>query len=354
MKKLNYLIVLLLSMIILVPSVNALPTFKVDETLNIQEDYNDTSFFAANNINLETYINGLNFAAGNTINAKGKSDYAFIAGNSITINDYESKDLFIAGNSININNAKARSLYIAGATLNINSSFESIYASGDNVTLTGEYNNVTIAAEKVKIDGSIKGTLTINEDAKVELAEGAEIANTIKYESKTQITRENIINGTLAVIIGLIIGKILHFVNILIIGLIFMSIFKKTTEKINKMDSNAGFVFTRFGLGFIALVCMPIACILLLITGILTNLGIIGILAYIVAIMLTEMFANIYLTTHIFKNMNMYLGYFLMLLITTLLGIIPIVGWILKLFILCFGLGLIMKTIRSQEKEKRK
>ena len=330
MKRVKYLLILLL-VIFMAPAANALIQGEADNTLNINKNYDDTALFAGNIVSVDSNIDGL-------------------------ITGYKTKDLFAAGSNVAISDVTARSIYAAGGTITVQSDIENLYIAGDHVTIDGDFKNVIVEAQDFTLKGSITGKLKINDDAKQIISENAKINEIETYVGTTHqgkdFVKENSAKFIAAAIIAKIISKIFHFVNIFIIGLVFILLFKKTVTKIEKMNGNAGFIFGRFGFGLLALIVIPIISILLLITGLCSAIGIIGLVLYFLGIYLSEVIGTIYISKLVFKNMNNILRYVLTLLILTLIKLIPIIGWLLSLFMLCLSLGLILNIIKTEIKGK--
>ena len=353
MKRFRLVLIVLLALF-LCPTANALIQGRADDNLTINENFNDTTAFAGNIVTVDSNVDGLGFAAGNMLNIKGSADYAFIAGNTITVSDYTTKDLFVAGNNVTINNATVRSIYAAGSVVAIKSNATTVYVGGASVTLDGEYENVYVDADEFTLNGNITGTLTINEKAKQTIKDGVTIAKTETYkdtevESKVNIRPEAFIA---AKIIAKIVSKLLHMVNILVIGLLAILLFKKTTAKVSEMKLDAGFVFANFGFGILALIAVPIISIILLFTGVVSALGVIALVLYGLAIYLSEIVGTLYIAKKLFAKMNTYLAFMLTLLIVTAISLVPVLGGLFSFFMLCMSLGLIINLISSEIKGK--
>ena len=119
-----------------------------------------------------------------------------------------------------------------------------------------------------------------------------------------------------------------------------------------KLDSKFGFSAARFGIGFVALVFIPVLSIILMITGILTALGVISLVLYGLFLYLASIVATLYIAKSLFPNMNNYLRYFLTLLFISILRLIPIIGGLVAFIVLCLGLGLILHLIKNEIKGK--
>ena len=349
-----YMVLLALLVAFIAPNVYALPVAQADNTLTINENYDDNAFFAGNIVDVNSKIDGMGFAAGNTVNVKGSSDYGFAAGNSVTVTDYESKDLFVAGSNVTVSNSTVRSIYAAGAVVTIKNNARTIYVAGENITLEGEYENVYVEADEFNFKGTITGTLTINEEAKTTIATDATINKKETYKSENvNIDKADIGKAfVVAKIMAKIMAKILHMINILIIGLLAILLFKKTTAKVADMKVDAGFVFANFGFGLLALIAIPVISIILLFTGIVSGLAVVSLVLYGLAIYLSEIVGTLYIAKKLFTKMNTYLAFMLTLLIVSAISLVPILGGLFSFFMLCMSLGLIINLVSSEIKGK--
>ena len=351
MKKVRILLIILLSLFF-IPSASALVQGEAGDNINIDNDINDNAMFAGDTINVNSKIDGINFSAGNSITIKGSSDYGFAAGRTINISDYKTKDLFVAGETINITDAKLRSIYAAGNKIVIKSDADTVYVAGNEVILEGDYENVIADANNITVKGSITGKFRINEDANKTLGD-AKIATTETYQS-TRFNRDLLekhgFELFIALIIARVIAKILHFINILIIGFIVIALFKKTYDNINKMKNSAGFVFGRFGIGLGALILIPIVGIILLITGLASALGVISLLLYGIVIYLSQIVSTCYFGKLIFPKMNKFLSFLIVSFIYFVINLIPILGGLFGFFFVCLGVGITLNLIANEIK----
>ena len=343
MKRFYLLLIAFISLLVL--PVYAMPSAEADNTLNVNKDYNDTAVFAGNNITVNSNINGLGLYAGQSVSVKGGADYGFAAGNSVDVIDYKTKDLFVAGQVITIKDTDVRNIYAAAATVTITGDAGDVFVAGEKVTLTGNYNNVYVEADEITLDGSISGKLYINEDAKQTIKDGSKIATTETYKNP-EVEKQDVDykNLTFKLVVNTIIRKILstirHFVNVLILGFLTILIFKNVVTRINDASESAGSIFGHFGIGFALLIFVPILALILLFTGLVSGLGFVLFMLYILGIYLSGIVGSLYLGKLVFKKMNAYLRFFLMTLILTVIYIIPVVGGLAEFFMLCFSLGL--------------
>ena len=164
-------------------------------------------------------------------------------------------------------------------------------------------------------------------------------------------------NFTFKLIVNGIITKLFKafksLVNLIILGCLTILIFKGIVTKINESSESAGSIFAHFGIGLGLLIIVPIVSIILLFTGFISGLGFVALMLYILGIYLSGVVGSIYLGKTIFKKMNEYLRFILVAVILSVIYLIPIVGGLVKFFMLCFSLGL-MGHICLPEKKKGK
>lgn len=326
----------------------------VGNIVDVTEDLSQTSFAAGNIVTFKSKVDGMAFIAGNTLNISGQSDYSFVAGNNININGLKTKDLFVAGNIVTINEAELRDMYVAGSNVTITGSGNSVYVSGETVTLKGNFNNVTTSAETVIVEGTIAGTLKVNDDA--ELTDtNATINNIEKYENEyASISVDSKSAATAfasSVLVVTIISAIMKFIALLIAGVIFIAVCKKTTSAIEKSSNSFGYIAARFGIGFAALIIMPIISIILICTGVGALVGGIMLLMYVLLILLSSIASTLYFGKLAFAKLNNYVRFLLMAVILTVVKIIPILGGLAAFILLCIGIGVLLNALFSFRKE---
>ena len=323
--------------------------------ITVDKDISKSAFSAGNIVNFKSKVDGLAFVAGNQINMSGTNDYTFVAGNQINVSNLETKDVFIAGSLITVTDSYARNMYIAGAQVELSPTAynTNVYITADKVILKGTYLNATICANEVVIDGMATNTLKINEDATLTYDE-AKVNKIEKYKSETTNVDPVDLALTLSVaaIVAKLIGALIGYIALIIAGFVFIAVCKRTIKAIESADKKFGYIAARCGIGFVTLIFMPIASIILLVTGIGSLLGILALLLYILIIALSSIMFTLYMGKLMFKKMNAYGSFALTALIFGLLELIPIVGVIVSFIVLITGMGLCIRIFRDVQKEK--
>jgi hypothetical protein len=255
----------------------------------------------------------------------------FAAGSNITINDEASieRDSYLAASTISIEDAMfGRNIKMTAATVTLS-----------DVTIKG---NVYISATNIKLDSNvvIEGKLSYNEDAVISGIDDNKIAKVDTYEvnvdeSATLLT--NVKNKLFSIVSGFII--------LVIMFLAFPSLFKKIDDKIS--DNKLQNYFSKIGIGFIALIIIPIVSIISICTMIGIPIGLILIASYLVALYFTMLITAYVLGNKLYtlgfkKEYNFYTVSFIGLIVIKALELVPIVSSIIGFFSLLFGLGMII------------
>lgn len=169
-KKLLCLLLILLLAVSLAPAAFAEFIFSGDEQ-NISGEYDSTVFLAGENPNNAADVKGILFEAGNTVTSAGFSEYAFVAGNTVSFAGENSGDAFVGGNAVSFSGSCGRDLAIAGNSVDIRGSVgRDLLAGGRSVSISGHVGgDVTLAAEEIRIsdNAEIEGILRYNSSAKI-------------------------------------------------------------------------------------------------------------------------------------------------------------------------------------------
>lgn len=352
--KKKILIPLFIFLSILTPSVNAEPVedfyAKADNNLKYEETVNGDSALAGNVVDILGNIDGIGFIAGNTVNVNGNIEYGFIAGQNVTISGNIAKNVYAAGSNITITkNANiGRDIFLAGENIIIEGPLNRhANISANNIVIKegSQINgNVELEAKNIDIEKnvSIKGTLKYNENAKVNIDNSASINNT----EITEITKNQIDTNTI----------ISNIINLIVVFLVISLALPQVVDKTNKVYNKKGFVFylKNTGIGLLMIICIPIICILLLISSIGTALGLILTGIYIIGLYLAYAFAGyllgeLLLLKLLKLNSNKYLIGIIGIALLEVITLIPVVGGIISLIAIAIGIATIWLLIKQDE-----
>lgn len=355
MKKFKFLVlfVLLFSFICSVDA-KSLSRFyaEADESISLNDDVDGSSFLAGGTVESASSINGANFIAGNNIDFSGKSDYAIIAGNSIDVNGNVLKDTVIAGNIINIKNDASldRDAIILGSDIQIMGSIgRNITIYSRKVSFKGAKinGNVRIQAEEIDVDVDtiILGKLSYPKDAKANIS--SHITN-IEKTSPIQTNDDDLFS--------FLMSRVWSFMSIVFIFsllcLIKPKVFEDVQNNLKELDFNK--VVSTFTRGLSFLIIVPVISLMLLMFPFGISLSLIIIALYFIVMYISVIFSGYifgYKLWQKFLNSDIniilvgMLGYSMLFL----LELIPIVGSLIRLIFVLFGIGIITELFMKKE-----
>lgn len=312
---------------------------------------------AGNNLTTTTNVkNGLLLVAGNSLELEGESEYGFVAGNIIRFTGATQRDLYAAGNSITLaDSAKiGRDVFVAGNELYVEADL-----TGD-LSVTAERviikrgvaidGNVNIDAEKIEIDEDvvIGGALTYNDNARIN-----DLAS-VSYGALETYHVEEV--GTEVGVVAAVYGKLLSVAGLFLAMVLILAVYPGLHDKM-QLESSA----TRFGvnlaLGCGVLVIVPMLVIVSLLTIVAAPLGIIALMAFLVAIYLAQGFAGFWLGHLILEKLfklkgNAFIETLVGIIVLGALALVPFVGALTGLLGMLLGLGLIINSIKPSKNEK--
>ncbi len=327
-------------------TVNARSYGLVDNSPVQEGEYDSIRFLAGNTATNKAKVDGLSFIAGNNILAQGEVEYGFYAGNLVSINEKVNKDAFAAGNSITFSKSASvgRDAFIAASNVVINAEIaRDVNVGAEIVDLRGATIGgwIKVEADRIILDSNtvIKGKLKYNENAVVEGLELASVGSVETYVS-TEVDVEEETMTFSSIVTDFILSYGAAVLTLIVLFLLIPVVAAKLDkEKVDKTIVNTSLI----GLGMLCV--LPVVVIITLFTGLLTPVALIVLALYVIFIYLSSLFASYVigrlLMNKLFKKDNMYLAILVGVLAFKLVGIIPIIGGLVKFVALVYGLGLI-------------
>ncbi len=366
---------------ILLLSFTAVPVMAADfrssdsVTVSSGEVVNDDLYVAGGSIIIDGTVNGDVWAAGQTIIINGQIKGSLLAAaQEVTINGEVAHAARIAGNFLKVNGNVNGDLFAFGSNLNIASKANiggdivmgagtaridgnvagDIKGGGGQITISnGIGGNVDMEVDKLTITSSanIQGNLTYTSGNKADIQSGAQIKGATNQ--KIPEVKEPAKKGVFA-IIG---GKVLGFLMILVIGIVLIVI---TPRKISAMaKSIQSHPWQSLGWGALILFITPIAAIIVCFTVIgipiaLITLALYGIAIYLSQIPVSILIGRLILTrSREVESKGMLIAALAIgLAILALLKWIPVVGFIVSLATVLFGIGSLISSQMRLRTEK--
>lgn len=292
----------------------------------------------------------------------------FRAGANVTVaaDEILAEDLTVAGANVKIAGELKKGLNAFGVNLDIPGSVDGeLNAFGANIVLSGKFHNkVNAGAANIVLDGIFEDNLEVGA-AKITIMPTAVIKGDLNYASAILDRREGSqILGQIAqklkemepderekrrskgkkVAIGLkiIIGS-LSIAALIIVGLIINTFFPEQTENTVALISESP--WKNIGVGFVFLVAVPVAIIIAFITIIGIPAGFIAGFIYGLILYISRIYIGVWIGRKIigfFKKSQItaFFWPFVIGIVTiAVIGLIPFLGWIFKLFCLLISLG---------------
>lgn len=344
MKKIKYLLLLLVVPMIAKADVNIL----TDDNINEEKEVDSSSVIFGNNIISNNTTKGIEALFGNNIDYNGTSDYSLVFGNTVNINGAINNDGFIFGNMININENSNinRDLVIFGNEVKINGKINrdvKIYAA--SVVINGEVTeNLIINADTIDINEATIGKLSYNKDANISIDDRAKINETVLTDEI--FVKQTLTDKIMNFIISLISTLVLFAVICLVIPQLFKRINKKN-ENINTLS-----FFSLFGFGALSLILIPAIFFLLFRFTFTLPLALLILALFIIFICLSTIFAGYLLGFVIWKNFikkeeNPLLIGLIGISIISVITAIPNLGFVFSFIAIMIGMGLILQQFKK-------
>lgn len=332
------------------------------QTQSNQDIYEGDLYLTGNDITMDKLVNGNVYIAAKNVKITGQiAGNLFIFANTVEFTDaYIESSAYICANDVKFQ-AVASDLYICSNNLEIPTNYgvyRDIKSFSNNLTLLGivgrdaycEATNLTISKDDAK--ATIYGNFNYGSKSEIEIPEGA-VEGEVKY---SQIMNENNNNNILDYIYSALCAIIFTLV---IYGLALLFT-KGSIEKCTKITAKK--FLPAFGIGILALILVPIASILLMITTVGVPVAFALLVLYGLLISIATSVFSISISNIVCDKLKLTngwlkaLGVIIVSLLVYVIGIIPYVS-ILKILIVILGFGTIImnmffKNIKFEAEEK--
>lgn len=330
----------------------------------------DDLYIAGGSVTHAGAITGDLIAGGGSVLVSGtvRGD-ALLSGGNVTILGAISDDVRVAGGNIVINSAVASDVVFVGGQIHISGTGVGgdIIGAGGTIRIDAPIaGDVRIAGGDVYVNAPIRGSLEIRAD-KVTLGSSARISGDLTYTAGKEATVEDgaVVNGKttysqseytkeklegaakrgLAAIIS--IWFLTKFFMLLAGALAFAYLFKRYTMTL--VSDALTDPLPQLGRGVVVFIVWPVLSVILLVTILGAPLGILGLLTYAAALIFAGLMAPVILGSLIWAwaTKNYYEVNWKTILIGVfvyfVLGLIPVVGWLIRLALLLITLGAALK-----------
>lgn len=322
-------------------------------------DVDASVFLAGQNTENNAHIQGLLCSAGYKVNSTGVSEYLIAAGYDIAVGGAAVKDAVLAGCNIEISGNIGRD----------------VYAFGKNISISGTIGrNAKLAADSVSINGTVLGDLDITAGT-ILISENAVISGKLRYNSDADIVApekalqdaeifESDVTDTeffeeqpsaTDLLLDAIKGIVFSYVGVLAVAMLLLWL-TPLWETVDKKYENASFgkYAAAFGIGFAVLVALPLASVILMVTGFGLRLGFTLLMLYLAAIALSPVFLSFILGKLLWrkafkKAVNYPAELAIGVLAWRILASVPLLSFLVGFISLPFGIGVFVLLLGKKK-----
>jgi cytoskeletal protein CcmA (bactofilin family) len=348
--------------------------FRTGRTVSIEpgEVIDDDLFAFANNVLIAGEVKGDLFAAGETVRVTGTVDGSVMAGGrkvlitgdvgnsvraggqSVTLSGPIGRNAAVAGNDVLLSETGhvRRDLHAAGNILNLDGSVAGRAGlAGQTVTVRGRVeDDLRFEGGELVLQPTAKigGDLVYRSDEAAEIAPGATIGGETRMLAPRAPSEAREPRFPLA-------SVILFFLVVFVFGLVGLAAAPRLfTGAANAMARRP---WWNLLLGFLTLIAVPIAAMLVCVTVIGLPLGVLALVAWGAAFMFSGVPVATFLGQRLLSprtgGVSPYLGLFLGLLVLTLVGLVPYLGPLTKVLTVLFGMGVYARAAKGALAEMR-
>ncbi len=330
----------------------------------------ERDFFArAERIEISGTVRGDVYVAGGQIIVDGTVEGDILAvGGTITISGTVTQDARIAGGQVIINGEIGRNATIAGGSIELTPKANirgGIVVGGGSVHIAGPVgSNARIAAGSAtlanRIDGDVDaavgalrltsravvtGDLSYWSEAQAEIDEKAEIVGELRHQQLPEDMipfSEKAVKPFIAGFVLLVI--MMDFISMLILGLLMIRFYPQWTKRVVSHIQEQP--LSTVGLGVVALLLTPVMSLLLAITVVGIPIALILLAWLAIALYLGRIFVIIWAGRFLFTRLKRAeyerLAFVTALVLYALVTLIPILGWLVAVFVILLGLGSVL------------
>ncbi len=320
------------------------------QKIEVSGDVKGTIFCGASQVKISSpMVNSVWAGAGDiTISATAEKNVMLFGGNLLITRDaWIKKDLRCYGGEVNILGE------ITGT----------IKGSSGRFLMSGRSGTINIKSDEVKIekDARVNGDLIVRGDKRPVIESGAAVSGQQKVIKETKKTKGEFLKK-LAPALGFFISlfKTITFIAMIIVGIVLITFSKRFPRRI--MDICISRPWVSLGWGFLGIIVIPVVIIILLVTLIGYPFALFGIYFYTVLLYLASIFVALVLGEKIIQlfkkegDISLYLSFIVGVIVLTLLYLIPVLGFIIKIIVTILGSGVLLlggyslcKDMRSKE-----
>jgi hypothetical protein len=318
-----------------------------------------------NNIYITGTVNGDIYCAGQTVNIDAKVNGDVIcAGQNVTVGGNVNGDIRLAGQTININGVVANNVSVAGQDISFSQNAKigrDISVAGQTISIDGPVGrDAEIAGETVYVNSSIGRNASVRVSKKLILQDKAVIGRNLSYTSPQILVKTGPakVNGQTTFTkleqkgskkTWQTVWRIYVLAAMTLFAVILVALFPQLFRRWNEVAvKKLGWVFL---VGVIGAIAMPILIGVAFATIVGAPVGILLLLLWIIAFMLSFPLAIYFLGHSIFSKMHPVLMVLIAALLIGIFQLIPILGGLISLLAYLLGTGILLINLKNAYKK---
>ena len=353
------LILSLVAGALLVPALSFGAYWQAGESVSVTalQPAQENSYLAGSIVTVSGAVNGDLFAAGSSVAISGNvSGDIMAAGSMVNIVGAKAQDVRAAGSSVNLGGTFSGELLAVGAQVIVAANTRIAKDSriaGSSLTFDGKSaGSVYLYGEKVNVgpNAVIQGDLNYSSPTEATIDPAAQISGKVNF-NQTKAGKSQDQNAFRAAFVGFF--TVIFFIKLLAMlvaaYLLWYLRRKDAVEIIQQATSKFGASLLR---GFIFLVVVPAAVIVLFITVIGFPIGIFSALMYAVLLMLACPFTILFASSLVMKKKIDLQWYHILLgaVILALVNMVPVIGWLAVFIVYLAAFGSMLTVLRAKFK----
>ena len=343
------------------------PHFRFGETVVITDDLVGDVYVGAGTVIVENKIEGDLLVGGGTVTLNGEvTEDVRVGGGTLILNGVVGQDVTAGGGSVTFGPAsEVGGSVVTGAGMAVFNGEVAgdVWSGAGAAQLAGDFGqDVTLETGELQVlsNAVIGGDLTANYEERATVSDEAQIMGEQSVEKlyrteKAERARDraagvgrsmNQVRSTMSLLLGLVSG------------LVLMYLFPKVTDAVT--DKALKKPFTSLGWGFVKLLVLPITMVILMVTVLGIPLAFMILLGFAAGMIMATWVAGKALGEKVYQESklsflkNRYLQFVVGLSLIQLLGLLPLVGWLIKLIAFLIGFGALGMWFRGQIKPAKK
>ncbi len=343
------------------------PHFFTGESVVITEDLVGDVYVGSGQVLVEGKIDGDLLVGGGKVTLNGEvTEDVRVAAGDVVFNGRVGQDVTAGAGTVTFgpNSEVAGSVTVGSGMVVFNGEvIGDVWVGAGATQLSGVFGqDVNLETSEVQVlpNAIISGNLTAKYEEKADVSDQAQIMGEQNLEKKyravqTEQARDRMVNfnkgmGQAKSGMALLLG--------LVSGLVLMYLFPKAADAVtSELLKNP---LSSLGWGLIKLMVVPLGAVLLMVTIVGLPLAFLMLMGYAMGMMVASWVAGKAIGEAVYKKSkvsflkNRYIQFAVGLVLLKLVGLLPLVGWLIKLISFLMGFGALGIWLKSQIKPLKK